>query len=199
MAAFFEKVRTEEVAMEEEKIRLAEDARREMAATAKALARGLPRGDETSDWRRVTRPLFADNEQHYAESNQVKGENEVVLANSRDDDEQRSDECHSIGWWKIEDDVFENCEDTRAQEIALRSEKERVIETDVAAREKEVALRRSQQAQRKDDRTKRVCVLFPANSIVTFRCSKTRVWHAYCANVCWYHSVLVGQHFEHSF
>eukprot|EP00750_Incisomonas_marina_P011838 INCI16424.3.p1 GENE.INCI16424.3~~INCI16424.3.p1 ORF type:complete len:1746 (-),score=319.22 INCI16424.3:2875-7368(-) len=155
MAAFFEKVRTEEVAMEEEKIRLAEDARREMAATAKALARGLPRGDETSDWRRVTRPLFADNEQHYAESNQVKGENEVVLANSRDDDEQRSDECHSIGWWKIEDDVFENCEDTRAQEIALRSEKERVIETDVAAREKEVALRRSQQAQRKDDRTKR--------------------------------------------
>lgn len=38
-------------------------------------------------------------------------------------------------WWAVEDGVFANCEDTRAQEQVLRRTKEETIETDLAARE----------------------------------------------------------------
>ena len=38
-------------------------------------------------------------------------------------------------WWKAEDDVVHNVEDTRKQEEALRAQKEVAVEADLKARE----------------------------------------------------------------
>jgi len=125
-AAFFDKVRDEEASIENEIIRLQQDAEHEMTQMARALQQGEYETDRKS-WREIINFSKADN----------------------DDDSDSKDGLSGVGWWRLEDDMFALCEETREQEMLLRVEKEKAIEKDLSSREEALRARIQQQLQRK--------------------------------------------------